>query len=150
MKVFHVLYQSLPQISGSSIRSRDILMSQKEAGIDVIAATSPFQRSNFREEVINGITYLRTSINQKETISDTPKTIVERFFRGLKIFSFYRRLKKILEVEKPDLIHAHAMFFCGLPAIYLGKKFNIPVVYELRSLWMLNKKKQSQNSNHCP
>ena len=36
MKVLHILYQSLPNISGSSIRSRDILSNQLKIGIKPI------------------------------------------------------------------------------------------------------------------
>ena len=43
MKVLHILYQSLPNISGSSIRSRDILNNQLKIGIKPIVITSPFQ-----------------------------------------------------------------------------------------------------------
>ena len=43
MKILHVLYQSLPNTAGSSIRSRDILESQLRAGITPIVITSPFQ-----------------------------------------------------------------------------------------------------------
>ncbi len=32
------------------------------------------------------------------------------------------------------------MFYCGLPAILLGKVYKIPVVYELRSVWMYDYK----------
>ncbi len=140
MKVLHILYQSLPQISGSSIRSRDILMSQKEIGLNPIAVTSPFQSGTNNEEIIDGIRYLRTSINGSETISDEQKSLLTRIFRFFKILSFYQNLKQIVNAEKPDVLHAHAMFVCGLPAILIGKKYNIPVVYEVRSLWMLKKK----------
>lgn len=139
MKVLHILYQSLPQISGSSIRSRDILMSQAELGIQVVAVTSPFQQALHEEENINGIRYLRFAINRNETISDNQKSIFKRILRFFKIFSFYTKLKKVVIQESPDVLHAHAMFFCGIPALILGNKYKLPVVYEVRSLWMLSK-----------
>ena len=139
MKVLHILYQSLPQISGSSIRSRDILMSQAGIGIQVVAVTSPFQPALQEEENINGIRYLRFAINRNETISDNQKSIFKRILRFFKIFSFYTKLKKVVVQESPDLLHAHAMFFCGIPALILGNKYKLPVVYEVRSLWMLSK-----------
>ena len=57
MKVLHVLYQSLPQVSGSSIRSRDIMLSQKEVGIEVLAITAPFQNC-IRKMVVIPLTIL--------------------------------------------------------------------------------------------
>ena len=43
MKVLHVLYQSLPNSAGSSIRSRDILNNQLKIGLNPVVITSPFQ-----------------------------------------------------------------------------------------------------------
>ncbi len=139
MKVLHILYQSLPQISGSSIRSRDILMSQQAFGLEVLAITSPFQNAEEVKETLNGVPYYRTAIHNKDSISDLGKPVYQRILRLFKIRSFYSAIKRIIEKERPAILHAHAMFFCGLPAVRLGKKFNIPVVYEVRSLWMLNK-----------
>ncbi|WP_289037869.1 glycosyltransferase family 4 protein [uncultured Zobellia sp.] len=142
MKILHILYQSLPQISGSSIRSRDILMSQQELGLEVMAITSPFQNGNKKKEQIDQITYIRTSINNRNTISDNPKGFFKRFSRLLQIIPFSHKLKQSIVGEEPDVLHAHAMFFCGLPAIYYGWKYKKPVVYEVRSLWMLSKSKE--------
>ena len=47
MKVLHVLYQSYPNISGSSTRSRSIVRAQKSLGIEPIVITSPFQEGEF-------------------------------------------------------------------------------------------------------
>ena len=60
MKVLHILYQSLPNISGSSIRSRDILNNQLKIGIKPIVITSPFQNPFEKGKVVelhNGVTY---------------------------------------------------------------------------------------------
>ena len=80
MKVLHVLYQSLPQVSGSSIRSRDIMMSQKEKGLHVMAITSPFQDSIIGDafDSIHDITYYRTSKTDINSISDQQKSIFTR------------------------------------------------------------------------
>ena len=60
MKVLHVLYQSLPNISGSSIRSRDIINNQLKIGVEPIVITSPFQKpfeEGKVEEINNGVKY---------------------------------------------------------------------------------------------
>lgn len=144
MKILHILYQSLPQISGSSIRTRDILMTQKEIGMDIIAITSPFQSAKDDFEVFNNITYYRTSVGSDDSISDKTKPFFERVFRIFKIFSFYKKIKELIVKERPDILHAHAMFFCGLPALFLSRKFKIPVVYEFRSLWMIKKERVNE------
>ena len=43
MKILHVLYQSIPNTAGSSIRSRDLINSQLKNGITPVVITSPFQ-----------------------------------------------------------------------------------------------------------
>ena len=142
MKVFHILYESLPRVSGSSIRSRDILISQKNIGIDVVAITSPFTNSTSQKEfdVINGIKHYRTSKKTINSISDDGRNLFNRFLRLFSIIPFFFKISKVIKKENPDVLHAHAMFYCGLPAIILGKTHNIPVVYELRSVWMYNYK----------
>ena len=141
MKVLHVLYQSLPQVSGSSIRSRDIMLSQKEVGIEVLAITAPFQNSISKKglDIIDDITYIRTSRNTKNSITDLRKGVLQRIYRVFSILIFSQKLFSTIKKEKPDVLHAHAMFFCAIPSLVLGKVFNIPVVYEFRSLWMYQK-----------
>ena len=91
MKVFHILYESLPRVSGSSIRSRDILISQKNIGIDVIAITSPFTNSTSQKEfdIINGIKHYRTSKKTKNSISDDSRNLFDRFLRLFSIIPFF-------------------------------------------------------------
>ena len=141
MKVLHVLYQSLPQVSGSSIRSRDIMLSQKEVGIEVLAITAPFQNSISKKglDIIDDITYIRTSRNTKNSITDLRKGVLQRIYRVFSILIFSQKLFSTIKKEKPDVLHAHAMFFCAIPSLVMGKIFNVPVVYEFRSLWMYQK-----------
>ncbi len=147
MKILHVLYQSLPQVSGSSIRSRDILMSQKNIGLDVVAVTSGFQGSidGENEDIIDDIRYIRTSSRKKTIITDNNKGVIQQFKKFLSIFTFAFKLLKIVKKEKPDVLHAHAMFFCGIPTALIGRWKKIPVVYEFRSLWMFQKKDGSKS-----
>ncbi|MBB6681996.1 glycosyltransferase [Aequorivita sp. 609] len=142
MKVLHILYQSLPQVSGSSIRSRDTLMSQKNIGLDVVAITSDFQGSidGGQEDIINGIRYIRTTSRKETVITDNKKGILVQLKKLFSIVSFSYKLFHCVKREKPDVLHAHAMFYCGIPAILIGKLKRIPVVYEFRSLWMFQNK----------
>jgi len=141
LKVLHVLYQSLPQVSGSSIRSRDIMLSQKEVGIEVLAITAPFQNSISKKgiDIIDDVTYIRTSRNTKNSITDLRKGVLQRIYRVFSILIFSQKLFSTIKKEKPDVLHAHAMFFCAIPSLVMGKIFNVPVVYEFRSLWMYQK-----------
>lgn len=102
MKILHVLYQSLPDTAGSSIRSRDILMSQKEIGLNPIAITSPFQLplENGRYDIINDIKYYRTyanneslkiSENKKNFYDKNKKTFSNIFIYAKSIYNCKRR-----------------------------------------------------------
>src|SRR5690606_16772828 len=77
--------------------------------------------------------------NKGTIISDEQKNIFKRILKVLKIFGFVLFLYRICRLHKPDIIHAHAMFFCGIPALIVGKILKKPVYYEVRSLWMIPK-----------
>lgn len=121
-------------------------MSQKNIGLDVVAVTSGFQGSidGKKEDSIDDIRYIRTSSSKETVITDKNKGVFQQLKKFLSIFSFSFKLLKIVKKEKPDVLHAHAMFFCGIPAILIGKWKKIPVVYEFRSLWMFQKKEGSK------
>jgi len=46
-----------------------------------------------------------------------------------------RRIQEIIELEKPDILHAHSPILNAIPALRLGRKLRIPVVYEIRAFW---------------
>jgi len=45
------------------------------------------------------------------------------------------RIREVVEVEKPDLLHAHSPLYNAIPALRVGREFGIPVVYEIRAFW---------------
>ena len=138
MKVLHILYQSLPNISGSSIRSRDILNNQLKIGVKPIVVTSPFQnpKTNGKSfEEIDGIKYYRTFSNNNELVKESESSFfiqIKKFFR---IISFSFKVYNIAKKEKIDVIHAHAMFFCAIAGKITSIILNKPLIYEVRSLW---------------
>ena len=139
MKILHILYQSTPDTAGSSIRSRDLVASQLIEGIVPIVITSPFQNSRDDKksiEVIDGIKYYRTfSGKNHEIVSEKRTSFFTQLRKTLRIFSFTYSIYKIAKSEKVDVLHAHAMFFCALPTKIVSIVLNIPMLYEIRSLW---------------
>lgn len=139
MKVLHILYQSYPNISGSSTRTKDILINQKKFGLSPICITSPFQKGEKVQngiEMIFGIKYYRCYNNvDNYIISEDNKGLFSRLGKLTRILNFQKIILKIVKSESPDILHAHAMFFCAIPAIRIGRMYNIPVIYEVRSLW---------------
>jgi len=138
MKVLHILYQSLPNISGSSIRSRDILNNQLKIGVEPIVITSPFQNpktNGASVEEIDGIKYYRTFSNKNELVNENKSSLflqIKKFFR---IIRFSLKIFKIAKNEQVDVIHAHAMFFCAIAGKITSIILNKPLIYEVRSLW---------------
>ena len=46
-----------------------------------------------------------------------------------------RRLAELVEAFRPDILHAHSPVLNALPALRVGRRRGIPVVYEVRALW---------------
>lgn len=46
-----------------------------------------------------------------------------------------RRLQEVAEQVRPDILHAHSPVLNALPALRVGKRLGIPVVYEVRAFW---------------
>ena len=132
MKILHVLDHSLPLHSGYAFRSQAIFQAQLKRGWQPVALTSPKHEENWKgpwkpEETINGIRYYRTGV---ASLKGLP---VVKDLDLMRILS--RRIKEVLKLEKPDLLHAHSPILNGLPAFRVGHKCSIPVVYEIRAFW---------------
>jgi len=46
-----------------------------------------------------------------------------------------RRLDEVILQERPDAIHSHSPSLNGAAAVLAGRRYGVPVVYEVRSLW---------------
>lgn len=115
-KILHVLYESLPTISGSTIRTKDVLDCQVNYDkLYPVVLTSPFQSGNSKIDVINGVKHYRYPSNNKETASESIRKSPFILFRKLsRIFSFTIKIIKVVRKENIDVIHAHAMFLCNI------------------------------------
>jgi PEP-CTERM/exosortase A-associated glycosyltransferase len=130
MKILHVLDHSIPLHSGYTFRTRSILKEQHKLGIETCHVTSPKHgNSQVEIEEIDGLKFYRSApisglmsklplLNQMAYISPMVKRILE-----------------VVELEKPDVIHAHSPALNGLAALKAGRKSGLPVVYEIRAFW---------------
>ena len=141
MKVLHVLYQSLPDVSGSSIRSRDILSAQKDLGLDVCAITAPFQPGSstaVRWDMVAGVPHYRTWRGEAGLQPTKGQTTLWRKIRKVMTLpSFTWQVMQLARTERVDVIHAHAMFYCAFAAMIAAWRCRCPCVYEIRSAWFL-------------
>lgn len=130
MRVLHVLDHSIPLHSGYTFRTRSILREQRALGWETFHVTGSKQHSGAQlEETVDGLHFYRTPastgalaklpvLNQKEVIDGLAK-----------------RLAEIIPQIKPDVLHAHSPSLNAVAALRAGKRFGIPVVYEVRAFW---------------
>jgi glycogen(starch) synthase len=130
LKVLHVLEYSRPNISGYSLRSDAIIRHQRQIGITTNQLTSQrYQEFKALEEDVDGVVYQRT---EKSTSFLTKIPFVNYL---LHINHLAKRIEKAVLADKPDVIQTHSPMFNALAAVKVGKKYNIPVTYEVRALW---------------
>lgn len=126
MKVLHVLDHSLPVQSGYAFRSAAIIREQRRLGWETVQLTGPKQGASTADtEAMDGIEYCRTTGRAGWLAALPLGAHLDVVYR------LRRRLRGLIESEKPDLIHAHSPCLNGLAALGLGK----PLVYEMRSSW---------------
>lgn len=130
MKVLHVLEYSRPNISGYSLRSDAIIRHQRQIGIETQQLTSQrYQDFTELEEEVEGVVYQRTQAS-KSILSKIPFVNYLHHINHLA-----KRIEQAVIADKPDVIQTHSPMFNALAAIKVGKKYNIPVTYEVRALW---------------
>jgi glycogen synthase len=128
MRILHILDHYKPHFSGYVFRTNYILKYQKELGLEPVIVTSPKQgKVEMSVEEIDNIIVYRIPNNGFGNIP---------FIREVRLMkALQERIEDVIKAEKPDIIHAHSPSLNGIPALRAGRKFGIPVVYEVRALW---------------
>lgn len=130
MRVLHVLDHSIPLHSGYTFRTRSILREQRALGWETFHVTGSKQNSGeMREETVDGLHFYRTP-PADGALARLPVLNQKQVIDGL-----VRRLSEIIPQIKPDVLHAHSPSLNAIAALKAGKKFGIPVVYEVRAFW---------------
>jgi len=139
MKILHVFYSTLPNSKGGDIRSRDVVESQLEVGLDVLAVSSPFQPpavAGMAVEEFGGVRYFRTySEAAKLHVSESDQGLGVKLKKLAKIFKLAGFVHDLASREKVSFVHAHSTFFCAAAAYYASRRLGVPFLYEVRSLW---------------
>ena len=132
MRILHIFDHSIPLHSGYTFRSLAILKGQQDLGYETIHLTSPkhfaYQGDDLEEQV-DGFHFYRT----KADIGLIDKLPVINQLAVIKATK--KRIDNILNIEKVDVIQAHSPCLNGLAALWSAKKYNIPIVYEMRASW---------------
>ena len=130
MKILHIFDHSIPLHSGYTFRSAAILREQRALGLETYHLTSPRQgRTEKSEELIDGLEFLRTE-PLAPTLAKLPMVAQWADMRRLR-----QRLDEVVCRIRPDILHAHSPVLNAWPALAVGKRQHIPVVYEVRAFW---------------
>ena len=130
MKILHVFDHTLPLHSGYTFRSAAILREQRKLGWDTYHLSGPKQLNcTVAEEDADGLHFYRTP---------KPRGWLSRLPGGdpfAVMGALETRLMALAQDLQPDVIHAHSPVLDAVPAIRVGRKLGIPVVYEIRAFW---------------
>lgn len=129
LKVLHVLDHSIPLHSGYTFRTLSLLREQRKRGWQTFHVTSPKQIDcTVDEEDVDGWHFYRTK-------SAAPALPLPGFGEMALMKQLERRLEEVALKVRPQLLHAHSPVLNALPALKVGAKLGIPVVYEVRAFW---------------
>lgn len=123
LRILHVLDHSIPLHSGYTFRTLSILCEQRKLGWETFHLTTPKHgpTSSLQEDV-DGMTFYRTpSVEGAGLLTQMRLTA--------------KRLGEVVRTTKPDVVHAHSPVLNALPALWVGRRQRVPVVYEMRASW---------------
>lgn len=141
MKALHILHRSVPGTHGYCIRSKEIVSHLMAKGVEPLVVTSPSQAplgslDSESSEFIDGVRYFRSCGKLvKPTLEVKDGKYARATIRVLQNINLLRMSLRIARKYKPDVIHAHSPFTCGLVGDTVGYMTSIPVIYEMRGIW---------------
>lgn len=126
-RVLHILDHSLPLHSGYTFRTRAILKAQQASGLEVRGVTGLRHMADGPNmEEADGITFHRSR-------GEASGPAGMREMREIALFA--AGIERVVEEWQPDVLHAHSPALCGMAALRVARRHNIPLVYEIRAFW---------------
>lgn len=130
LRVLHVLDHSIPLHSGYAFRTLSLLREQRRLGWETYQLTSSKQGACRQAvETVDGWSFHRTP-PVRGPGAGLPVVNQVHVMNALR-----RRLAEVIGEVKPDILHPHSPVLNALPALWAGRRFGIPVVYEMRASW---------------
>jgi hypothetical protein len=130
MRILHVLDHSLPLHSGYAFRTVAILREQRALGWETLQLTTPRHGvMNGGVEDAEGWRFHRTPFDRDAGIRAGGAVYARE------MAATARRIDGLVGEFRPDIIHAHSPVLNVLPALWVGRRRGLPVVYEVRALW---------------
>ena len=128
MRVLHVLDHSIPLHSGYTFRTLSLLREQRKLGWETYHLTSPKHTAPSEpEETVDGWHFFRTGAAGGLQLPVLAESALMRATEN--------RLLEVAQRLRPDVLHAHSPVLNAIPALRVGKRLGIPVVYEVRAFW---------------
>ena len=128
LRILHVLDHSIPLHSGYTFRTLSILREQRKLGWETFHLTSSKQiNCHVLEEDVDGWHFFRTKAAPFTRLPGLGQIALMRTLES--------RLQQVAAQVRPNVIHAHSPVLNALPALRVGKRLGIPVVYEVRAFW---------------
>lgn len=149
MRVLHIIRDSLPSISGFTIRSKNIFRYQKKFAKIFVLTTFHF-KSKRDLDIIDNIPYFRMNKRLSSFLRIYDKLVLrfinffykifninlEKRIQSLLFFPISRftkyNIKKIIKHYDIDLIHQHSNYRIGKYSLEVAKSMKIPYIYEVR------------------
>ena len=135
LRILHVLDHSLPLHSGYTFRTANILREQRKLGWQTFHITSPKHAAAAGpgapqdEETADGLHFYRTP-PVKSRLAKLPGLDQRSLMQATE-----RRLLEVVQRVSPHILHAHSPVLNAIPALRVGRRLGIPVVYEVRAFW---------------
>jgi glycosyltransferase involved in cell wall biosynthesis len=129
LRILHVLDHSIPEHSGYSFRTLAILREQRKRGWETFHLTTPKQGATaLDEESVEGWHFYRT---RRASVGGSTPVVGEL----LLMRRVERRIEDVVRRVNPDVLHVHSPVLNAIPALRVGRRLQLPVVYEVRSFW---------------
>jgi glycogen synthase len=130
VRILHILDHSIPLHSGYTFRTRSILNEQRRRGWETVHLTTPKHVKDGPDpETVDGLTFFRTPAPAG------PFSGVSGLGDLAQVRATARRLDQLIAETKPHILHAHSPMLTAMAATGAARKYNLPLVYEIRAFW---------------